>query len=299
MAHVGERLCQRRLAQNIDLKFIADETRISARYLEALEQGDWKQLPGSIFARSFARQYASLIGMDEAEIESDLQATFPLEDNVPQAETLVAARGIQVKPLPELAYNGSLSRWLQPLASFAAVMAVCSGIYVGWQRFISRPAERVDEARVSQQLPATRLPLPSVPVTALEATPEAVPASPAEAQPLDTTSVELRVPPGHSSGMSVRITASQKTWVSITANGQKLFRGILQPNEARQMAGVEKAKFVIGNAGGVEITTDGRPIGPIGPNGQVRVLVLTPEGPQIFRNTRSEGPTESESSQTE
>ena len=42
-----------------------------------------------------------------------------------------------------------------------------------------------------------------------------------------------------------------------------------------------KVRLLIGNAGGLAISLNGKPIGPIGPKGQVRVVELTPAGFQI------------------
>lgn len=96
--------------------------------------------------------------------------------------------------------------------------------------------------------------------------------------------------------MLVKLVASEKTWVSISANGKVVFSGILQPNEVRNLAGVERARMVVGNAGGLEVLTDGKSIGPIGPPGQVRVVLITPEGPQIIRRPPSDHPNESSDS---
>jgi Domain of unknown function (DUF4115) len=43
----------------------------------------------------------------------------------------------------------------------------------------------------------------------------------------------------------------------------------------------EKVRLLIGNAGGVEITLNGKPIGPVGDRGQIRVVELTQGGFQI------------------
>src|SRR5260370_30078297 len=51
--------------RGIALRDISEETRISMRYLEAIEMDDYRRLPGGIFNRSFIRAYAKQIGYDE------------------------------------------------------------------------------------------------------------------------------------------------------------------------------------------------------------------------------------------
>jgi cytoskeletal protein RodZ len=66
-ANIGEKLRLAREASGIPLRQIAEETRISIRYLEAIESGDFQRLPGGMFNRSFIRAYARCIKYDEAE----------------------------------------------------------------------------------------------------------------------------------------------------------------------------------------------------------------------------------------
>ena len=47
---------------------IAETTKISFRFLEAIEKEDFKKLPGGIFDRSYIRQYAAEIGIEPEEI---------------------------------------------------------------------------------------------------------------------------------------------------------------------------------------------------------------------------------------
>ncbi|HEX8888392.1 MAG TPA: helix-turn-helix transcriptional regulator [Pyrinomonadaceae bacterium] len=66
-ASFGEQLRLAREARGITLRHISDQTRISIRYLEAIEADDYKRLPGGIFNRSFIKAYAKQIGFDEKE----------------------------------------------------------------------------------------------------------------------------------------------------------------------------------------------------------------------------------------
>ena len=64
-ASFGEELRLAREARGVTLRHISDQTRISIRYLEAIESNDYKRLPGGIFNRSFIKAYAKQIGFDE------------------------------------------------------------------------------------------------------------------------------------------------------------------------------------------------------------------------------------------
>ena len=54
--------------RGISLQQIADTTKISIRSLEAIEQGDFRKLPGGIYNTSYIKQYARAIDYDEGEI---------------------------------------------------------------------------------------------------------------------------------------------------------------------------------------------------------------------------------------
>jgi len=62
---IGEKLRLAREARGIALRDISEQTRISMRYLTAIETDDYKRLPGGIFNRSFIRAYARYIDYDE------------------------------------------------------------------------------------------------------------------------------------------------------------------------------------------------------------------------------------------
>ena len=73
---IGEKLRLAREARGIALREISEQTRISMRYLEAIEADDFKHLPGGIFNRSFIRAYAKFIGFDEHAALEDYARTL-------------------------------------------------------------------------------------------------------------------------------------------------------------------------------------------------------------------------------
>lgn len=64
------RLCleEHRVRRGVTLEQIAESTKISRRFLSAIEAGDYAQLPGGVFTTSYIRQYAQATGYDAQEI---------------------------------------------------------------------------------------------------------------------------------------------------------------------------------------------------------------------------------------
>jgi|ERR1700681_625677 cytoskeletal protein RodZ len=73
---IGEKLRLARETRGIALRDISEQTRISMRYLEAIESDDYRRLPGGIFNRSFIRAYAKFIGYDEQQAIDDYGQTM-------------------------------------------------------------------------------------------------------------------------------------------------------------------------------------------------------------------------------
>src|SRR5215207_4285350 len=63
-----ERLYAARERKGVDLYRAERDTKIRARYLAALERGEYKELPGDVYTKGFLRNYASYLGLDAEEI---------------------------------------------------------------------------------------------------------------------------------------------------------------------------------------------------------------------------------------
>src|ERR1700681_3780728 len=61
-------LSKLRQNQGVTLEHIADKTKISIRFLRAIEAEEFQKLPGGLFSTSYLRQYAAAIGLDEEEL---------------------------------------------------------------------------------------------------------------------------------------------------------------------------------------------------------------------------------------
>jgi cytoskeletal protein RodZ len=67
----GEHLKREREMRGVTLEEIAAATRIAPRFLVALENEQWDQLPGGVFNRGFIRAIARFLGLDEDTLVSE------------------------------------------------------------------------------------------------------------------------------------------------------------------------------------------------------------------------------------
>lgn len=265
MTSVGQKLKTERLRQGKDLKAIADDLRISSRYLQAIETEDWSQLPGGFFGRSFVRQYAVTLGLNPADFDSI--PTLKAEVEPVKIETVIAQRDpIEVPPLHAPRVG------LLDFKTWAAVGALVLVVVVGASLFSWLDDSRNPKMaqQVAQQPAPTNLIAP-------------VAASAPMKQEQPTGQPASFTPPPDEGALSLRVAATEKTWLEISSGGQKLFMGLLEAGQSRLIDRAESARMVVGNAGGVSVRRSGHDIGPIGPRGQVRVVMFRSDAWEILQ----------------
>lgn len=72
--------------RGLSLQQISQNTKISVRSLQAIEEGDFKKLPGGIYNTSYIRQYARAIEFDETELLAYYHSKVELRQELPLTE---------------------------------------------------------------------------------------------------------------------------------------------------------------------------------------------------------------------
>src|SRR5918994_7263406 len=88
LASFGEELRREREIRGISLKEIADATKISKRFLEALERNDHKTLPAPVFTRGFVREYARYVGLNAEEMVNRYNFAAANDDRIEKPPTV-------------------------------------------------------------------------------------------------------------------------------------------------------------------------------------------------------------------
>jgi len=92
MSSFGEVLKRERELREISLREISEATKISLRYLEALERDDFRYLPGGVFNKGFVRAYAQFIGVDPETMVTAYLQEEQTQDNRTAQHRLEALR---------------------------------------------------------------------------------------------------------------------------------------------------------------------------------------------------------------
>ena len=82
---LGSYLREIRERQGLTLEEIAAETKINCRFLRAIEEEAWEELPAEVYLIGYLRAYAEAVGLDPGEVLARYREVRP-RDEVPVLE---------------------------------------------------------------------------------------------------------------------------------------------------------------------------------------------------------------------
>jgi cytoskeletal protein RodZ len=217
--------------------------------LEALERSDLARLPGGIFTRAFVRAYAKEVGLDPDRTIQDFVAELPPEAAAVNSRTAMIEEGARLESERQAATTA---------IRLALVSAPIIGlvIYYGGSRTPSGD-------------------MPTVSVVEAE-----MPAPPAVQEPAASASLADAVPAPARLRMDIAPRAS--CWVSVTADGERVFSGMMAAGDTRSVVAKEQILVSVGDAGAFAYALNGRPGKALGAPGDVVSTRITPSNLSEF-----------------
>ncbi len=250
-----------REASGLSLPDIFETTRVGLIYLAAVESGEFNRLPPPVYARNFIWEYARTVGIDEKPILDRYEKYLEsLKPTVKETE-------IQ-KPWPE---TGARNRFL--FASLAAVIiagALVSALFL-YDR-AGKPASPPPVADSPSPAPVMPEPAPTAAVPAASAqatTAGSVTASPGAA---------IQSPAAAGKMYHLVIEARELTWIRITEDRNPAYQALLKPGDKIERMASDYFQLDIGNAGGINLTFQGKSLGSLGKPGQIIHMRLPEKG---------------------
>lgn len=229
-----------RIEHDIRLEQVAEETRITVSMLEAIEAEDLNQLPPEVFTRGFLRSFAQAIGADPAE------AVRRYEVRCRQLQ-----RGTDVDQDSHAIRSGLRGRMTVALLLLTVLVAASLLGYHYW-------------SGASPEVALTTQTAKSGPAVAQE--PVVMP-PPAEAE---AKSSQVPLPPKH----VLTVSAKEDAWIKVSIDQGTPSEHTLKSGGQINLEAQAGFNLLIGNAGGIRLTLDGKPIQVPGKRGEVVNLHL-------------------------
>jgi cytoskeletal protein RodZ len=233
---LGALITKSRTDARLSIEDLAKATNIPITLLRDMENDNFKKCGGETYARGHLRNIAAKLGIDER-IFLDL---FETEVTAP------------AKPIREMLNENNVTMpyqepkrisWKVLAAGSAAVLILFAGV----QFFFSN----VDNGNEPEIFIATS-------------------ATPSQ-EAVESVAPSTAASPEITGGVNVELVASRgTTWLLATnENGEVLFSGQVRQGSSKSFSEATQVNLRVGNAGGVDISVNGKDVGSIGANGDV------------------------------
>ena len=255
----GEYLKRERELRDISLREISDETKVSFRYLEALEEDNRAKLPAEVFIKGFVRSYAKYIGLDPDEAilrYQEYQKTLEVTGESSRPTNLPAMS-------PTDSDKSNYFAW-----TIVALILLGLLLYYTYQS-----PQGEEELTVTEEMEHVEVEpvVPSIPETE-NVQEELPPDMPSEELPQEPPVFEkqleknqkILLPP-----LDITLSALERTWLAVDVDSSRHYDVTLQAGEEINFSMNDSMRLTIGNAGGLLIKADGRIFGPLGKSGKV------------------------------
>lgn len=262
----GARLAEARQAQSLTTADVARQLKLSVWQVEALEAGNYQQLPGPIFVRGFIRNYARLLRLDPDELLRAVADRLPR--TIPRSE---------MPPSQDIPFPGrNTPRW--PL--FAGVAAVALLLLAVYEFYFNEPEVAATQVVSATSAPAAP-PSPKVEGEAVSPPPAREGQSAESAITVAATALTAHDAPtvqdtptvamaGSSPELDklpragerrVRLIFDEESWVEIRDRDERiLFSQLNRPGTRQSISGLPPLALVVGNARGVRLSYDDKPV---------------------------------------
>ena len=246
MGIIGENLKNQRKNRQLTIGQVEEETKIRAKYLQALEEEEFGVIPGRVYVKGFLRTYATFLGLEASPLIEEYEK-LTNANMINTEEPVKPQRATQVKKNSgfNFSWNPKYNKYVAVIAAIL-ILALVNEFYP-WAA-PDNTAKKDDDSfpqNIESREETDKKPIKE-------------PENPKKEEPqkLEGANLNLEVSEGES-------------WMKITVDGKNTFEGILKSGDTKSFQGEEKVSVRLGNAGVVQITFNGESIGTIGEKGKV------------------------------
>lgn len=303
---LGSYLKSQRESKKISLREVAKNTRVREKILRAIEEDQYALLPPATYVKGFLLAYAKYLRLDPNDVL--LRYERALKGEPVAAHRTQPTRAKQKIPSVQPSKFEQKAPSVQPpkrkkkilwntRQTWAVVGVIAASLIIFY--FFSPysykpPVEPVPKKTAPEKPMIEEKPpvAPSPPVSATTSVPEEKPAV-EEKQPLvPSAPVTATTSVPEKSLLFLRLKAVEVTWVSLQVDDQTGKEMILKPGEDISVQASNRIRMILGNAGGLELNLNGKPLEKFGKSGEVLTLIFTSVGVEVRRPEKPKPPKE-------
>lgn len=270
----GEQMKREREMRGVSIEEIAAATRISTRFLEALEKEQWDKLPGGVFNRGFIRAVAQFLGLDG----DTMVAEYELERKCTAPETPVV-----VAPPAEIPRN-----WRPAVTAVALFAALVAGGWFAYERYALEISARLN-GRAGANGAFTATPGEPIPqsLTAVPDPPTGGASNSGAAPPSNTTTASGNAnsaspnastpasPAPADAPLELKMQAGRPADVKVIADGAIVFNGHVAVDHVQTFSAHDSFEVTSSESSALFLELNGQTLPPLGKPGEPGSVKLT------------------------
>jgi cytoskeletal protein RodZ len=251
MDNLGEYIKRERERKGITIEEASRVTKIGKVFLQAIEEGNFEiQLP--VFMKGFLKSYAGYLGLDVNDILERYNSI--LTDK--KGEKVEEER---IEPVREQ------KRYIVPGLIALSLLVLAVAVLFSIKTPDSTKTEVIEPATMANRA-----------VHPILTTPQArlFPSLTTQALPQDKPVAMTNQTTERPQAKTLLVTAKELTWLRITVDDGNPTEVLMKEGESRTWIAERKFTILSGNAGSIDLTLDGDPLGSLGEPGKVALKVL-------------------------
>lgn len=245
LKEIGDILKQARDEKGLSLKEIQEVTKIRLRYLEAIDEGDFEAIPGEVYRKGFIVNYANALGLDGQQVLQKYHNLKAAQEEQARQEQLLKEQEENESPQTNLNSDWVKGIYLGVAGALAIVLLISFFLIPSLHRLKTEDTVTPVNIEETTETPDYNQTLFPAPIT---------------------------------------ITAEfkKRVWVQVVADGESIFLRDGRTFDASEPIQVwtaqQEMQIKIGDPSGIEITFNGKKLGPLGAEGVSKTVKFKPDG---------------------
>jgi len=239
-----------RLEKKISLEQVSQQTRIGLGNLLLLEQEDHEQLPAEVYVKGFLRSYAKAVGADGDEVIRRYGSRLDVVQKISKSE-----------------FSGKKKdriTWWKLLLSLVLLVCIITVSLIAVVFFQQTPDVNKSNKALEQKSAVAK-------EQAVE--PQAEPQAEPQVEP-QSPETDFKSAKEVSEKLSLHVTVVEETWLKVIMDEKAPAVYNLKSGDQLELEATTMFNLLIGNAGGLILRLNGKPVSIPGKSGEVVTIEL-------------------------